>query len=399
MDRTTDLELGGYNESSVAISPVDPDIIAYASLYEMRVSTDGGSTFGPAIQPEWPPTHYAAGDPVVAFDADGRLFWIYLGWTVYDRFLDVFLVQCDPTTGTVLPGYPTNLTALSGLPGPDGHLHDKAWLAIDNWDGSPHRNNIYVAWTDFPSANSNTDVYFSRSTDQGMTWSAVPVVSSSEFTWPTHVAVAPNGDVYCAYHVMGDNWWNRGQVRLFRSTDGGVSLVQTAQPYAQGNAVVNLNIQTRTYPIPGAKFWMQGCFQPWVLPDPVTPGVVSVVVNDDPDDYRWDDPGDVHLVRSTDSGATWSGVVRVDDGPGESHQAMPAASIDRITGNIAVTWYDNRSGAVNAQGDYLLDTFAAVSLDGGLTFEPDFQINDEAFDPDLGASCRLDCGDNHYGVW
>jgi hypothetical protein len=53
-----------------------------------------------------------------------------------------------------------------------------------------------------------------------------------------------------------------------------------------------------------------------------------------------------------------------------------------------VAWYDNRNGAVNGAGNFLLDLFASVSLDGGAYFLPDFQLNDAPFDPDLGAPFR-----------
>jgi hypothetical protein len=68
---------------------------------------------------------------------------------------------------------------------------------------------------------------------------------------------------------------------------------------------------------------------------------------------------------------------------------MPSAAIDDTSGCIVVMWYDNRLGAFNAGGNYLLDVFYAVSANGGLSFSPDVQINDSPFDPDLGAPQRL----------
>ena len=71
--------------------------------------------------------------------------------------------------------------------------------------------------------------------------------------------------------------------------------------------------------------------------------------------------------------------------PGTSHQFFPTAAIDDLTGCIAVTWYDSRAELTNADGNFLLDMVLTSSGDGGLTFSPEFPINDVAFDPDLGA--------------
>ena len=41
----------------------------------------------------------------------------------------------------------------------------------------------------------------------------------------------------------------------------------------------------------GSQFWIQGSAQPWILPDPKTPGVIHVVAPDDPDnDHRFTRP-------------------------------------------------------------------------------------------------------------
>jgi hypothetical protein len=61
---------------------------------------------------------------------------------------------------------------------------------------------------------------------------------------------------------------------------------------------------------------------------------------------------------------------------------LPAQSIQFFP--IAVTWYDSRNGATNAAGNFLLDLFITSSSDGGITFLPEAQLNDTAFDPDFG---------------
>ena len=72
------------------------------------------------------------------------------------------------------------------------------------------------------------------------------------------------------------------------------------------------------------------------------------------------------IARSLDNGLTWTRTT-VPDGAAGTLQIFPNAAIDEF-GNIVVTWYDNRRGLANANGHFLLDTFATYSTDGGVTW-------------------------------
>ncbi len=393
--RGGDVELGGSNESSVAVSPLDPMIVAYASCLELRVSTDGGATFGPSVFAPFPTTHSLAGDPVVVFDTEGRLFWEFLGWLETGNGIDIFLAQCDPSTGEILPGYPVNVTALALAPGANGYFSDKPWMAIDTNEGSPFENNIYMAWTVFGGDNL---VAYCRSEDQGQTWSEAEMMVDTyeeRFAWPTHLAVANNGDVYCAHHIYEYvDIYNSSRIQLTRSVDGGLTYERVGDPYPSGMAYLGENIQSDGhFHSPGTDFWFQGSFQPWILTDPHNSANLSVVACADSDGpLGHGDDGNIYIVHSTDNGQTWSDRQRVDSDIGESLQVFPTATRDPENGNIAVTWYDTREGHLNGDNNFLLNTYATVSFDGGLNFLPDFRIDDEPFDPDAGAPCRFDCG-------
>src|SRR5262245_18816597 len=54
------------------------------------------------------------------------------------------------------------------------------------------------------------------------------------------------------------------------------------------------------------------------------------------------DNTDIYVRHSDDSGATWSAPVRVNDDHSTNSQFLPKISLDPITGNIAVVWYDSR---------------------------------------------------------
>jgi hypothetical protein len=336
----------------------------------------------------------------LAFDSQGQLFWTYLGGRNDNNLPDIFVVQVNPTTGAILPGYPVNVTDAAGFPASAGNSNDKQWIAADHSHRSPFRDQLYIVWTRF--AATGTVVHTTFSTDQGLTWSPALTLSAAAgegFVWPSHNAVAPNGDVYVAYHSQprftGRNPdGTSGQVFVLRSTDGGATYPQKTLAYTPGNADITFNVQTvpEGRVVNGSISWTQGSAQPWVLPDPVIPNNVYVVAADDPTNTNQGDgfdDMDVFLVRSTDHGQTWGAPVKVNDGPVGTTQFFPTAAIDAKSRCLTIAWYDTRAGSTNAAGHFLLDVFLRSSRNGGLTFGPEVQLNDVPFDPDLGARCRF----------
>jgi len=389
-----DVPAGGRVEPTVAINPLDPNNIAVASNdingQSLRISTDGGATFSAANFPSVP-LYTNAGDPSVAFDSQGRLFWTHLARRLRDPGrdnVDVFISRVDPATGAILAGYPVNVSASAGFPARAGSHNHKEWIAVDRFEGSPFQDRIYVVWSDGRPPEGTAVTAFSS--DQGVTWSTglTPFTGAGFFPF-THNAVAANGDVYVAYNdsllpPLGES----GQVRVYRSTDGGVSYPQMSVAYAPGAADVSVNRAFFPRRLYKNISLTGGSRQPWVLPDPMNSNNVYVVSSDDPTNLDhgagFDDMA-VYIARSLNRGMSWSAPTQIDSGPGTSHQFFPTAAIDGLTGCIAVTWYDSRAELTNEGGNFLLDWYLTSSGDGGLTFGPEFPINDVAFDPDLGA--------------
>ena len=132
----------------------------------------------------------------------------------------------------------------------------------------------------------------------------------------------------------------------------------------------------------------QGSAQPWVLPDPIHLNKVYVVAADDPTIGSQGGGFDniaVFIVRSTNQGLTGAPQLRVDIGAVGATQFFPTAAIDDASQCLSVTWYDTRTGATNAAGNFLLDVFLRRSYNGGLNFGPEVQLNDVPFNPELGA--------------
>ena len=82
------------------------------------------------------------------------------------------------------------------------------------------------------------------------------------------------------------------------------------------------------------------------------------------------DMRDIVIASSADGGQTWSPPRRVNHGPGDSDQAMPNVAVDEH-GRVYVAWYDRRGSALADS----VNAYAAVSLDGGLTFGPDLKLS------------------------
>ena len=381
-----DIGLGGTNEPAVAVNPFNSQNVAMASLFQSRVSTNGGATWTAAQTAQVTAGYGLDGDSVLAFDSQGRLFWQYLGVNNSTARAEVFISQLNPSTGAFVAG-PFRVTT-SGAAGTGDN--DKGWLAADRFASSPFRDRLYVAWSDFGS--SPVRVLFSYSLNQGVTWSTPAQLSSAGdggFPWPTHVAVASNGDVYVSFHD-GSAGGSSGRVWVLRSTDGGLSFAQKNLAFTAGQADTTYNVQTSPGTIPGTQFWLQGSGQAWVVPDVSMPGNVYVVASDDPDNVHGSgDDSNIYIVRSTNNGASWNAPLRVDHGPSNTFAVMPTAAMDDAAGCIVVMWYDNRLGNLNGASHYFLDVYYSFSDDHGLTWRPDVRINDMPFDPDLGAPARF----------
>lgn len=233
---------GRQNEPSVAIDPRNPDVVVgssndYCGVYNDGEDADGapipsgpvwlgyyrsvaGSAFESSLVPGYPDdtSPYAsrahirtasAGDPVLAWDNHGRLF---AGSESSDdaagskkTFGDVWVATYRNPEGV---GGPTERDGLEferseivarGASAPDlkGKFNDKTAIEVDRTGGSCD-GNVYFAYSRFTNRTSN--IYFSRSTDHGKTWShPVVVTPSANSVQVPEVTVTGNGHVYITW--------------------------------------------------------------------------------------------------------------------------------------------------------------------------------------------------------
>ena len=116
----------------------------------------------------------AGGDPSVAFDSQGHVYYCGLG---FNRTSPPNTVAVNKGTfdggGNLGWGPPTFINQTTS----PSTLNDKPWIAVDSHSGSPFQDRIYVTWTRFIFNAHNgsyvqSPIFFVYSTDGGATFSA-----------------------------------------------------------------------------------------------------------------------------------------------------------------------------------------------------------------------------------
>ena len=167
----------------------------------------------------------AGGDPAVAFDSRGNVYYAGLG---FDRASPPNTVTVSRGTfngaGQLSWGPPTfiNPTSAPSL------FNDKEWIAVDSNSTSPFRDRVYVTWTRFVF-NAHTGAYvqspisFAYSTDGGATFSAPQLISGNVlYGQGSRPTVGPDGTLY----VFWDGATRKAaldSIWMVKSADGGAS--------------------------------------------------------------------------------------------------------------------------------------------------------------------------------
>jgi BNR repeat-like domain len=249
------------NETSIAVDPNNPNrVVASANDYVTRTwsctingtpcsalgdaysgtyfSNDAGATWCcvstdpqhlgtliPGVERLTGGIYDAGGDPSVAFDSHGHVYYAGLG---FDRTAPPNTVAVNKGTfdnaGHLSWSAPTFINPTTA----PSTLNDKEWIAVDAHASSPFRDRVYVSWTRF-IMNAHTGAYvqspisFVYSTDGGATFSAPQLIAGNVlYSQGSHPAVGPDGTVY----VFWDGSTRKAtldSIWVVKSTDGGVS--------------------------------------------------------------------------------------------------------------------------------------------------------------------------------
>ena len=354
------------NEPSIAVDPTFPNRMAIgwrqfdtiASNFRqagLGYSSDGGRNWtAPGVLT--PGTFRS--DPVLDADAEGNFY--YNSLTIEPDF------SCDVFTS--FDGGSTWGPPVSAYGG------DKAWMAVDRFDG-PGDGNIYSAWS--PWAGCCGDDFFNRSADGGSSFE-YPIYVPGEPSWGV-TAVGPDGSVW----IAGGSFPG---IAVARSTDAqygagsDITFSTTAMVDLGGEQMAFVAASPNPEGLLG---------QIWIAADPSDPSASAAVYVLASVDPPGTDPMDVHIVRSTDGGTTWSAPVRVnDDPPGtEAWQWFGTMSV-APNGRIDAVWADSR----NDPGGYVSQVYYSSSTDGGANWAAGQAVS-PPFDPHLGWPNQNKIGD------
>lgn len=365
-------------EVAIAINPKNPDNLVGASFQTGRpplpfaasytyVTMDGGLTWKTGAPQD--PQNLIQGDDAMAFSSDGTAYHTHLSF-------DGIRVERPRRAES---GIVTSASSDGGLTWADpvpaiNHVNsvtpfeDKPGIVTDNAPASPFKGNVYLAWTRFDVYGSHdpechTQIYFSRSTDGGKTFSMPfrisdtggDCIDSDNTVEGTVPAVGPKGEVYIV-------WAGPLGLVFDKSLDGGLTFGK--------DKVIGQ--------IPGGwDFPMPGLDRANGMP------VTGVDLSNGPRKgtlyVNWTDERngdqDVFVASSADGGETWSQPVRVNDDPVKNGKAQffTWMAVDPVDGSVNTIFYDRR----DTEGTMTRLTMAR-STDGGRTFV-NHKINLEPF--------------------
>lgn len=206
---------------------------------------------------------------------------------------------------------------------------------------------IYIAWLD--ERNGTSDVYFSRSLDNGLTFSAnvmVDTPATANVDTPV-IASGPGDIVYVAWDSFDEGVSQN--IYVATSNDGGRSfaapvLVNTNTLGPTADAPPDIAVDSN-----GNLYIVWSC---------------TTTVSADTD---------VYISKSTNSGVTFSAESQINDDAAANSQRDPSITLD-TSNNIYVAWMDNRAGYPGNANDI----YMAKSTDGGSAFSANIKVNDSS---------------------
>jgi len=250
-------------------------------------------------------------------------------------------------------------------------LNDRCQIRIDKYASSPYHNNIYLVWIQDRGNDPNKlygDIYFSRSTNGGATFTSAKTVNSWDHNMgnmPVH-DIAPDGTIYLLWIDYNVKTGGLGTLYLDKSTDGGVT-------WGNDNQVITVNLPN-IYLNYGSDARAKGAAVLRV--NPLNSQELYVVYAADADTTNQDE-ADIWFISSPDGGSTWTNPLRVNDDntPSDtSDQVLPWMETQG-DGTIHIAWYDRRNDPM----DLKWDIYYTNSNDGGQTFAVNQKINLASF--------------------
>ena len=304
----------------------------------------------------------AGGDPSVAFDSQGHVYYSGLG---FDRTAPPNTVAVNKGTfdgsGNLSWGAPTFINATTA----PSTLNDKPWIAVDSHSSSAFRDRIYVSWTRFIFNPQNgryvqSPISLVYSKDGGATFSSPQlIVGNVLYSQGSHPTVAPDGTVY-VFWTGATRKATLDSIWVVKSTDGGVSWSKPVAVSQLVNIIPIANTSFRNNSYPGAAVAPDGSvYVTWSSLMSDAGGLCPTRTNNGCH-------ATVLYSKSTDGGATWSAPAVAFpsyDSATQTAIGYPAANPDgsQLTAPTAARRIDTLFPAVSisSSGRVFLGAYAA----------------------------------------
>ncbi len=343
------------NETAIAVDPNNPNrVVAGANDYIARTwacdingtpcsalgdgysgtyySNDGGATWaGVSSDPQHLGTlipgvtrlaggqYDAAGDPALAFDSQGNVFYAGLG----------FNRTSAPNTVTVNKGtfdgsgqLTWSQPAFINQTNSPSTVNDKEWIAADWHASSPYADRVYVTWTRFifnPTKGSSVQspIFIAYSTDGGQTFSDPQNISRNvHYDQGSRPVVGYDGTVY-VFWEGSTRLASYNSTYMVKSTDGGASFSKPIEVATVSDIIPPKNTIFRVNSFPAADVAPNGdLYVAWSAEIPndgsaatATTGCTYFYVGN-ASVYNNCHAAAVYS-KSTDGGATWSAPVPI----------------------------------------------------------------------------------------
>lgn len=231
-------------------------------------------------------------------------------------------------------------------------------LEVDR-TGGRYDGNVYVCWSRFTGFGQNK-IFFSRSTDQGRTFSRPMQLTVPGFTGSVQgcdIAIEHDGDVYVTFRTFASPSRRTATLAYARSANGGASFTRAATiraivPYFPFDT--DRSCGDGPFHCPSDFVFFRASLEARATADQNgdLPGVYLVYNEIRPGSiersnstYRSAGAGTVgqslnYMIRTLDNGRTWSPPVAIDPAA-KGHQFF--ADVDALDGTLAVMWQDSRT--------------------------------------------------------
>ncbi|MHA2428782.1 MAG: Ig-like domain-containing protein [Candidatus Hermodarchaeia archaeon] len=320
-------------------------------------STDGGITFSPNKKVNANSDLSQQGTPSVAVDSKGV---IHVVWTDYRNDADIYYANSSDGGTTWSQGKRVNDDVAFAFQGSSFRS-----IAVDGND------NLHVVWLDVRN-NPLGDIYYANSTDGGITFGENKKVNDiSNGSWDASIAIDGN-DIICIVWADNRDDITKSDIYFAKSMDGGVSFsankkvnddnlpsVEQRTPYvAVGNGIIGVAWADRRNSGYESIYFANSTDggesfndNKRVDDDSTSPFKARPVLAIDGSNniyVTWHDKRngeyDIYFANSTDGGNSFSENQQVNDFESiNKRQGFPSTAVNNF-GTVYIVWTDYRNG-------------------------------------------------------